>query len=357
MHPRCLGCDRSLGKNDELPHLRVGRRIAFDTRTGRLWVICRRCRQWNLVPLEERWEALEECERVTATADVRAPGNAIGLARTARGLELLRVAGHSSTDIANWRYARRFSHRRFALAWIATALAAIAVLLGVRAGIETASAATGVYVTAIAGGSLAYWWRQLPRVWLSIREPARGKRIWPWQIGQVRLARFNKERRPTLLVPDGAEERRLHGDDVARVLAGLLSKLNGADCVGVDIDDAVREVEKAESASRRRQRDGDEGGSADGAPLSPWEHIAQRFHHVAIADIDPTTRVALEMAVIEELEHNALAAKSEALGAGLAAEAEIASIADDLLMPSEITARVKEAKRAKRAKGSTRRQD
>src|SRR5688572_21345683 len=60
----CLRCDRSLGANTELPHLRVGRKIAFDTRRGRLWVICSRCGQWNLTPLEERWEALEECERL-----------------------------------------------------------------------------------------------------------------------------------------------------------------------------------------------------------------------------------------------------------------------------------------------------
>jgi hypothetical protein len=41
----------------------VGRRLAFDTEKGRLWVLCARCRSWNLAHLEERWEAVEEAER------------------------------------------------------------------------------------------------------------------------------------------------------------------------------------------------------------------------------------------------------------------------------------------------------
>src|SRR5512143_3170352 len=58
VYSRCFRCDRSLGKNGELAHLPVGRRIAFDSKKGRIWVICMRCDQWNLVPIEERWEAV-----------------------------------------------------------------------------------------------------------------------------------------------------------------------------------------------------------------------------------------------------------------------------------------------------------
>jgi hypothetical protein len=64
MYTSCLRCDRALGTNIELPHLRVGRRVAFDITSGRIWVICPACAQWNLVPADERWEALGECDRV-----------------------------------------------------------------------------------------------------------------------------------------------------------------------------------------------------------------------------------------------------------------------------------------------------
>jgi hypothetical protein len=54
VYATCLRCERALGTNAELPHLPVGRRVAFDAATGRLWVVCTRCGQWNLTPLEER---------------------------------------------------------------------------------------------------------------------------------------------------------------------------------------------------------------------------------------------------------------------------------------------------------------
>lgn len=71
MYATCLNRDRSLQGNTDLAHLPVGRRVAFDEETGRLWVICLHCRQWNLVPMELRWEALEECKRIAADAESR----------------------------------------------------------------------------------------------------------------------------------------------------------------------------------------------------------------------------------------------------------------------------------------------
>ncbi len=47
-----------------IEHFPVGRRLAFDAAKGRLWVVCHHCGRWNLSPLEERWEAIEECERL-----------------------------------------------------------------------------------------------------------------------------------------------------------------------------------------------------------------------------------------------------------------------------------------------------
>ena len=60
MYAACLFCTRPLGANAVLDAFPVGRRLAFDAARGRLWVVCPHCHRWNLTPLEERWEAIEE---------------------------------------------------------------------------------------------------------------------------------------------------------------------------------------------------------------------------------------------------------------------------------------------------------
>ena len=52
MYKTCLFCKKPLGSNEVIEHFPVGRRLAFDAAKGRLWVVCRKCRRWNLTPLE-----------------------------------------------------------------------------------------------------------------------------------------------------------------------------------------------------------------------------------------------------------------------------------------------------------------
>ena len=91
--------------------------MAFDPGRGRLWVVCRACRRWSLAPLEERWEALEELEKLVT----KGPGGSRGglieprlLAETenvslfdAGPLEIVRVGGADLAEEAWWRYGRR----------------------------------------------------------------------------------------------------------------------------------------------------------------------------------------------------------------------------------------------------------
>lgn len=91
----CLFCDLELGPES---------RAAFDPWLGRLWRVCRNCRRWNVVPLEERWEALEELERVardrgrtvlrTEHLDLVDTGDE----------ELIRVGRAPRPELAGWRY-------------------------------------------------------------------------------------------------------------------------------------------------------------------------------------------------------------------------------------------------------------
>ena len=67
----------------------MARRLAFDVSRGRLWVVCRKCERWNCTPLEERWEALEACEKIFRGTRVRVSRDNVGLARHPEGLELV----------------------------------------------------------------------------------------------------------------------------------------------------------------------------------------------------------------------------------------------------------------------------
>src|SRR3954454_489840 len=112
MYSTCLFCQQSLGKNDAVEHFPVGRRLAFDAAKGRLWVVCRRCERWNLSPLEERWEAIEDCERLFRGTRLRASTDNMALARIAEGLERVRVGEPLLPERAAWRYGDQFGRRR-----------------------------------------------------------------------------------------------------------------------------------------------------------------------------------------------------------------------------------------------------
>lgn len=106
MYTTCLFCHGDLGRNRVLPTFPVGERLAFDPARGRLWVICRTCHRWNLTPLDERWEAIEECERRFRATRLRFSTDHIGLAWLAEGTALVRIGPALRPEIAAWRYGR-----------------------------------------------------------------------------------------------------------------------------------------------------------------------------------------------------------------------------------------------------------
>jgi hypothetical protein len=83
MYSTCIFCNHSLGANRRIEHFPVGGRLAFDGAKGRLWAVCTACHRWNLSPLEERWEAIEDCERLFRGTLVRVSTDNIGMARLA----------------------------------------------------------------------------------------------------------------------------------------------------------------------------------------------------------------------------------------------------------------------------------
>jgi hypothetical protein len=116
MYSTCLFCHDDLGRNDSIELMDVGRRIAFDPMKGRLWVVCTGCGRWNLTPFEERWEAVEACERLFRGTRLRVATDNIGLAQPRWGFELVRVGAALLPEIAAWRYGGKLLSRHSTVA-------------------------------------------------------------------------------------------------------------------------------------------------------------------------------------------------------------------------------------------------
>ncbi|HUH13106.1 MAG TPA: hypothetical protein VMK65_08345 [Longimicrobiales bacterium] len=112
MYSTCIFCSGPLGANEALEDFPVGRRLAFDAWKGRLWAICPRCARWNLAPIEERWEAVEDAEKRFRAARLRVNSENIGLARLPDGTDLIRVGEALPGELAAWRYGSQLARRR-----------------------------------------------------------------------------------------------------------------------------------------------------------------------------------------------------------------------------------------------------
>src|SRR4051812_10441274 len=112
MYATCLFCNGKLGTNEIIEHFPVGRRIAFDPAKRRLWIVCTLCDRWNLTPIEERHDAIEECEKLFRGTFVRVSTGNVGLARLHDSLDLIRIGKPLRPEFAAWRYGDEFISRR-----------------------------------------------------------------------------------------------------------------------------------------------------------------------------------------------------------------------------------------------------
>src|SRR5437763_9523358 len=112
MYATCLFCQKDLGRNESLETFPVGKRLAFDSAQGRLWVVCPHCERWNLSPLEERWEAIEQAERYYRDTRRRVATENIGLAKLRDGTTIVRIGEPLRPEFASWRYGDQFGRRR-----------------------------------------------------------------------------------------------------------------------------------------------------------------------------------------------------------------------------------------------------
>ena len=319
MFTTCMFCKRPLGTNEVIETFPVGRRLAFDAERGRLWVVCRKCERWNLTPLEERWEAVEDCERIFRGTRVRVSTENIGLARHPEGLTLVRIGEPLRPEFAAWRYGDQFGRRRRRVG------------LYTAAGLGAAAAGGWVVGTVVAGSILMMLligtpWQQRRKV---VEIPRDGRRTIVVRSMDVSTARLR-------LAEDGAslrlqvsdyssllgEQIWLEGEDARQVAGVILPAVNKAGGKKRTVADAVELIEAAGGPERlvADLASSDDFNMNDGSPGYIWK-------------MPVPTRLALEMALHEEQERRALEGELWLLERAWEEAEEIAGIADNLLLP------------------------
>jgi hypothetical protein len=326
LYSTCLFCHAPLGTNEVIEHFPVGRRLAFDSTKGRLWVVCRACERWNLSPLEERWEAIEECEREFHGTRMRVSTDNIGLAKLREGLELVRVGPALRPEFAAWRYGDQFGRRRRR-----TLLQA-----GLGLGALGALAAGGIAAGAGIGG---FGWMFIRSAHFILEgNPRTVVGHVPGDDGQLIAVRRSHLKHTRWQIDPQSDEPSLAigfkrglvtvtGEEARRQAGILIVHANRRGGTRKQVQAAVDRIQEAGSAeavvagmATRRQ------------PPPVWTKRTEA------ADVEPfgisqERRLAFEMALHEEQERRALEGELKALEQSWREAEEIAKIADDLLIP------------------------
>ncbi len=346
MYSTCIYCRAPLGANETVETFPIGRRLAFDASNGRLWVICVRCMRWNLSPIEERWEAIEQCEQLFRDTRLRVSTDNIGLARLHEGLELVRIGQPQRPEFAAWRYGQQFAARRrkFLVRGGIGVAAVSAIVLG--------GAAAGM----IAGGSLYGLWLALDAFVHGSKESVVAKV--PMASGEIVKVRRRHLLETRLTADQDAPEgwklhlrfkngsRDIVGDRATHALGLVLPHVNQGGAGREHVRDAVSVLESSGGpeqffalAARHTRLSPTGKLQHDRTPEERWTGVKSRAGTLGL----PREQVlALEMALHEETERRALEGELAMLEAAWKEAEEIASIADDLLVPDRIRQRLRE---------------
>lgn len=327
MFTRCLVCSTPFQPNDQLEHFPLGERVAYDPGRGRLWAVCKACKRWSLAPIEERWEALEELEKLTRDrAKLLSQTDNIALLR-AGPLEVVRVGRANLSEEAWWRYGRELTSRRrkYERLSLAGSVAAGAVVLsGWASGGITflgawflmgrgGDALTGTARWLSFGGAAWRGNQACPKcghVFHAVRYRTRGSLgLFPGEEpGSVQLV----HRCP---VCGAFREGGLHleGADAGRTLRRVLAYHHFAGADARQVSSATRLIQEA-------------GGPQD------LTRIVVRDGR-RLGDLQRTGAVALEIAANEAAEQHLLELEVADLEAHWRAEEELAAIVDGELTP------------------------
>jgi hypothetical protein len=350
VYSTCTFCHASLGRNEALERFPVGRRVAIDQARGRLWAVCYVCGQWNLSPLETRWEAIEEGEKLYRDARLRVSTDQIGLARLKDGTELVRVGEPLRPEFAAWRYGERFAKRwritgrvtaayagvmalgKYAGAFTSlVGFAPVAAILGVDIGVEARTRFSTAAWIRLPSGRRARVTHAHAQHMLVTKDPELPGG-WRLEVPHEPVAapwRFARFRDPFTTFT---------GDSAREVAAQLLPRLNRGGGRKQDVERAVGLLDSfgspdaimrlAAEHSHPRER-------ADALDTGPSPEDTLRlvnFGKGPFAAAPAEIRLAVEMAVHEDAERRAMQGELAQLAQRWKDAEEVAAIADDLVV-------------------------
>lgn len=344
MYSTCLYCSGKLGANEMIERFPIGRRLAFDAAKGRLWVVCSICRRWNLAPIEERFEAVEDCEKLYRRTYVRVSTGNIGLAKMRDGTELVRIGAPLRPEFAAWRYSNEFTGRRTrAYARVgATVLGAAGASIGVGAVLAPAAVAvSGAYAvvampvlmmsmlgTTVFGGAMAMDYMRYERILGRFRVNDRTIQVRAKHARSVALGLDNRETPGIGIQHDGGWAE-FSGQRAMHVATVLLASTNRRGASGRLVQNAVTQIESFGTSARYLGAASDRNGWRGLRPVS----VLSAYRRLGPLNLDDTERLALEMAVHEDVERRAVEGELAELRQAWVEAEEIASIVDGMLTP------------------------
>jgi hypothetical protein len=351
MYATCLFCQKDLGRNETFETFPVGRRLAFDAAKGRLWVVCRHCERWNLSPLEERWEAIEEAERLYRDTRRRVATDNIGLAKLRDGTTIVRIGEPLRPEFAAWRYGDQFGRRR--VRQLAIVGAGLGALGAVIAGGAIVGVGVGSFAWMIGNAGKGIVRGNPERVVARIKGPN-------GEVMDVRRRHLLEtsiepgETSPiavTLRYKNG--QARFEGEQAMHVASRIIPAANRFGGSKKTVGEAVSKIESAGSSERFLERIGSmsrvvtRAGLTDLPDWTQGQSRRSRFvkksrkhdWNTGLFALDSVQRLALEMALHEETERAALQGELTALEAAWREAEEIAGISDSLLVPQDVDAK------------------
>jgi hypothetical protein len=343
MFTRCLFCHSPMERNEEVEHFPVGSRVAFDPARGRLWAVCGVCHCWNLAPIEERWEALEELDRLaTDRGHLLSQTDNIALIRVGP-MELVRVGRAQLVEEAWWRYGREMKERRRqfrAAQWLeGGAMVGLAIMTG------------GSFIVWGANGQLLNYLRRRRRF---------GSSAWTGSVTCPRCGSIVRDlsfsdTKTLILVPGDEgfaiqllcphcdplparratleqyrpDQPRLQGVAAEHLLRRSLAWHNFSGASESIVRDATAVIERA------------------GSPVQLARSMADRplYLQQLSRKNDVTRSIALEIALNDDTERRLLELELEELETRWREEEEIAGIADGELTPVPLLERLRRANR------------
>lgn len=344
MYATCLFCNKSLGANQTFEQFPVGKRLAFDAARGRLWVVCPACERWNLSPLEERWETIEDAERLYRDTRTRVATDNIGLAKLRDGTTIVRIGSPMRPEFAAWRYGDQFGRRRNRQLLIAGG--SLALLGGVVVGGIAAAGAIG------------------PSAWLISRLGASIINGRPEEIvatiptdghGLVSVRRRHLNETMISRADDGSMaidlrfkngQARFEGREAEKVAAIVIPKVNRFGGSKQSVAAAVAEIEHEGGPEAYLDRLTRISHALTRKPEARGRRGRATFEFKnGLFGLPPAHRLALEMVLHEESERRAMQGELAELEQAWKAAEEIAAISDSLLESPKVTAtlaRIKE---------------